>query len=436
MRIFLPILSLLLISPSAFGQGFKELAAGYYIVVAAYDNTRESYAEHYTKTLVDKGFTAAYGFNSSRNLFFVYLEKYLNLKDALNNMYALRRTSKFSDAWVRVVLGVISQPGELARPITIAEESTEAEAATVAALESTDKLVKQEAIQQKETAKAERIAEQKAIEIAKHSTAEIETVTTAPINVVEEIEEKIVQHYPTTLGNTDVFLSLFNATNNRIIDGDVMVIDTDRGRLIKIVKGNEYMTLPDPKNQSGKISLICDVFGYRKLQHEINFKNPEADTALAYFDMMGLSFVMTFDLVRYRKGDIQTLSHVYFYNDAAIMLPESRYEINVLLQMMNESPTMKIRLHGHTNGHYSGKIIKMGPEKNFFSIGKDAVDKMGSAKDLSYERAEIIKEYLMANNIAADRIVVKGWGGKKPLFDKHSANAKKNVRVEVEVVAE
>ncbi len=28
-------------------------------------------------------------------------------------------------------------------------------------------------------------------------------------------------------------------------------------------------------------------------------------------------------------------------------------------------------------------------------------------------------------------ILVKGWGGKKPLFDKHSANAKKNVRVEV-----
>ncbi|NBP68141.1 MAG: OmpA family protein, partial [Cytophagia bacterium] len=234
---------------------------------------------------------------------------------------------------------------------------------------------------------------------------------------------------------SEIFLSLFNAANNRIIDGDVQVIDTDRGKLLKTVKGNEYLTLPDPKNESGKVSLICDVFGYRKLQLEINYRNPQADTTLAHVDMMGLSFVVSFDLVRYIKGDIRTLSHVYFFNDAAIMIPESRYEVNQLLQMMNESKAMKIRLHGHTNGHYHGKIIKMGPEKSFFAVGKDAISTVGSAKDLSYERAEVIREYLIANGIAADRVEVKGWGGKKPLYDKHSANARRNVRVEVEVLA-
>jgi outer membrane protein OmpA-like peptidoglycan-associated protein len=436
MHRILPPLLILLVSFSAFGQASKELAAGYYTVVAAYDNTREDYAQRYTKTLVNKGLTASYGFNSSRNLYFVYLKEHGNLREALNNMYATRKNADFSDAWVRVVPGIIGQPGEAARPITIEEEPTEAEVAAVTIQESTAEPAQKEVVKQQEVSKVEPAIDQKLSEIVNHSTAEIENVTVAPINVVEEIEEKIIQHYPMTLGNTDVFLSLFNASNNRIVDGDIMIIDSERGRLLKTVKGNEYMTLPDPKNQSGKISLICDVFGYRKLQQEINFKNPEADTALAYFDMMGLNFVMTFDLVRYRKGDIQTLSHVYFYNDAAIMLPESRYEINVLLQMMKESPSMKIRLHGHTNGHYNGKIIKMGPEKNFFAIGKDAVNKMGSAKDLSFERAEIIKEYLVDNKIAADRIVVKGWGGKKPLFDKHGANAKKNVRVEVEVVTE
>ncbi len=59
-----------------------------------------------------------------------------------------------------------------------------------------------------------------------------------------------------------------------------------------------------------------------------------------------------------------------------------------------------------------------------------------SAKDLSYNRAEVIKEYLVANGIAADRVEIKAWGGKRPIYDKRSANAKKNVRVEVEILAE
>jgi outer membrane protein OmpA-like peptidoglycan-associated protein len=125
---------------------------------------------------------------------------------------------------------------------------------------------------------------------------------------------------------------------------------------------------------------------------------------------------------------------VTFYNDAAIMLPDSREELTGLLDMMRENPNYKIRLHGHTNGNYNGKIIKIGDNKNFFSLD-GSKSTMGTAKDLSYERAEVIKEYLVANGIDGTRMEVKGWGGKKPLFDKNSVNAKRNVRVEVEIVS-
>lgn len=421
---YLFLLSVAFGTLNTLAQGSKELTAGYYTVVAAYDEAREDYAQRFTQSLLDKGLKAQYGFNSSRDLFFVYLQEHTDLKTALTAMYEVRKTSEFKDAWVRVVPGVIGQPGESERPITTDTAPVEEEAAEEV------KKVEVAPVKKEEVKAAAVVAPVVVTEVA---AAPVVSAEEAP---VEEEEEKIIQVHPMTLGNSEVFLSLFNASNNRIIDGDVMVIDTDRGRLLKTVKGNEYLSLPDPRNESGKVTLICDVFGYRKLQYDISFKNPVADTALAYVDMMGLSFIVSFDLVRYRKGDVQTLSHVYFYNDAAVMIPESRYEVNQLLQMMTENSRMKIRLHGHTNGHYHGKIIKMGPEKNFFAIGKDAVNTVGSAKDLSYERAEVIKEYLMANAITEDRIEVKGWGGKKPLFDKHSANARKNVRVEVEVVAE
>ncbi len=420
----LTLASLLFFCTLANAQNNQELSAGYYTVVGAFDKSKEDFAKRFVQVLNQKGLQAQYGYNSSRALHFVYVQNHPDLKSALEYLYKFRESSEYKDAWIRVVPGVIGQKGEEARPVMPAE--------VVAPVEESKSIAK--AATPVKGSEPE-VKKQEEVKLAEAPVV----VTETPKEVTADYEgpeEKIIQVYPMNLGNSDIFLSLFNASNNRIIDGEVQVIDTDRGRLLKTVKGNEYLTFPDPKNNTGKITLICDVFGYRKLQHEINYANPAADTVLPYVDMMGLSFVVNFDLVRYRKGDLQTLSHVYFFNDAAVMIPESRYEVNQLLQMMTESPQMKIRLHGHTNGHYHGKIIKMGPEKNFFSVGKDAVSTVGSAKDLSFERAEIIKEYLIANGIAENRIEVKGWGGKKPLFDKHSANARKNVRVEVEVIAD
>jgi outer membrane protein OmpA-like peptidoglycan-associated protein len=115
------------------------------------------------------------------------------------------------------------------------------------------------------------------------------------------------------------------------------------------------------------------------------------------------------------------------------MLPESKYELNTLLQLLQENPNYKIRLHGHTNGNYHGKIISIGPEKNFFSLTGSA-QRVGSAKELSYNRAEVVKEYLVSQGIDPNRMELKGWGGRRPIYDKNSTNAQKNVRVVVEIL--
>lgn len=406
--------------PSARAQGGNELNAGYYITVAAYAKGCEGYAKRFVDKLKDKGFAADYGFNTSRNLYFVYLEYQTDLRQSIARMEELRKTTEFTDAWVRVVPGYIGQKGDAAAAAQPAPEPDPA-----------PEPVKSETPVATVTKPEEK---PKPVETPAEKTTE-EPVTQQPDELQPEdmVEEKIIQHNPMTLANTEAFLSLFNATNNRIVQGDVQIIDTERGKLIKEVKGNEYILLPDPRSKSGKITLVADAFGYRKVQLELNYKQPLQDTVLSYVELMGTTFLINFDLIRYRKGDISTLYHVYFFNDAAIMLPESQYELNTLLQMMEENPEYKIRLHGHTNGHYHGKILGLGPEKNFFSMN-GAVQGIGSAKDLSQKRAETIKEYLVANGIDAARITIKAWAGKRPLYDKHSVNAKKNVRVEVEVL--
>ncbi|HEY9047039.1 MAG TPA: OmpA family protein [Ohtaekwangia sp.] len=398
----------------------KELAPGYYVVVGAYASSREAVAQNYVNNLKLKNITADYGFNSGKNLYFVYLQYFTSLKEALRSMAASRRNEEFKDAWVRVVPGDIasSQPTASTQQEKTASSSQSIPAKTA---ESTTTSTAANTTTDTKTSTA--------------STTDAQPAASATDNIEVTDNAPIVQHDPMTLGNTEVFLSLYNARNNRIVDGDIQVVDTDRSRVITRVKGNEYLILPDPKSKSGQLTLICDAFGYRKVQQEINYPLPLADTVKPYIDLMGTTIVVNFDLVRYHKGDIVTLYNVYFYNDAAIMRPESTVELNSLLQLMEENPKYRIRLHGHTNGNYHGKVITMGPDKNFFSLS-GSKEGLGSARDLSYSRAEVIKEYLVSKGIDANRMELKAWGGKRPIYDKRSPNAQKNVRVEVEMLDE
>jgi outer membrane protein OmpA-like peptidoglycan-associated protein len=202
-------------------------------------------------------------------------------------------------------------------------------------------------------------------------------------------------------------------------------------------KSSDTVSLPNPNSDTGMVSLITDVFGYRKVQHEINYKQPVMDTSKQHFDLEGDYFVARFEMIRYHKGDIATLYHVFFFNDAAIMQPESKYELNKLLDMMRSNPRYRIMLHGHTNGNSHGRIVSMGPSKEFFSLNaSDVKEGSGSSKELSGQRAEVIKEWLVSQGISADRMEVKAWGGKRMIHEKNSNNARRNVRVEVEVLSE
>lgn len=385
-----------------------ELIPGYYVTVAAYAASQEFYATRFTNHLIKKGHDAKYGFNRSKNLYFVYLNYFTTLREGVNDMLATREKGEFIDAWVRVVSGDIAKQVDE----NTKKDSTSTLTNTATGVDSSSPVSSVESKKSEDPPVAEE----------------------EPL--VELVEEEIVQYDTMTLENTEVFLSLFNATNNRIVDGVVKVFDTDRTRMITEAPGNEYVMLPDPKSKTGRLSLIGEVFGYRKAQHEINFPLPLKDTIEDHIELMGTTLVITFPMIRYHKGDIATLYNVYFYNDAAIMMQESKPELNALLQMMQENPGYRIKLHGHTNGNYHGTIISMGPSGDFFTIGDDAKKSMGSSKKLSTARAEIIKAYLIANGIAEHRMEIKAWGGSRAIHDKNGANARKNVRVEVEVLAE
>jgi outer membrane protein OmpA-like peptidoglycan-associated protein len=386
------------------------LQKGHYIVVAAYRIGQEKYMENYVAQLNTKGLHSKYGYDAGRKFYYIYLDYYADFDESIDQMLKTRKEGGFDRAWVRVMKENYGVP----KSVT----DQEVEAKTVSESSISDLTVTEpNAVFEEPVKKEEPVVEEKKPEPEKPKE-EIKPTGTPPLK------------------EANVLFYLYNPTNSEPIDGEVELIDGDVARLIKKVKAHEVIPMVDPKNKSGKVTLIGSSFGFRKVQHDFNLNEIKPDSLPEHIEWKDDKYIIQFDLARLHRGDIETLYNVYFFNDAAVMMPESKYELNRLLEFMNSNEQYKIMLHGHTNGNARGKIVTMGPSKNFFELTKDVVDGSGSAKELSEARAQTIKAWLVSNGIADNRISIKAWGGNRMLHDKNSNNARRNVRVEVEVLEE
>ena len=354
----------------------------------------------------DLKMNAKFELNPYRKLYYVYVLSTDDQSLAINEARRLREESEFTDTWVyfgtlgdkAIALGENNFAGQDINPVT------------------TEKIGDVKKIDDNTQKKNEASGDSAPLGNTTETTSSAPT-TEDKMKSLDEASGK------------NFLFKVFRAVDNTAVDGDVDAIDTEKTRKIGTYKANVPVSLP--KSNLSAVSFVCEVFGYRKIQRDIDYNNPEGE---------GISkeengaVVVPFELVRLQKGDIAVMYNVYFFKDAAIMRPESRYEVTSLLDMLNENTKYKIRLHGHTNGNAAGKIISMSKDsKNFFSLN-DTKDGFGSAKELSEERADVIRKYLISNGIDQSRIEIRAWGGKRAIHDKHSARAQENVRVEVEIL--
>ncbi len=223
------------------------------------------------------------------------------------------------------------------------------------------------------------------------------------------------------------------------VAGQIEIINSDNSFSVPhtstFKKAHEVIGIPLEANSSGDISLVSEILGYKKIQHDFNLLNPINANTQSFLSFEDSILVVNFELEPYTAGDIATIYNIYFFRDAAVMKPESKYEIEQLLNMLKGNLDYRIKLMGHTNGNHKGPIVEMGEgSTDYFSIEKETVENWGTAKELSQKRADLIRNYLISEGIDASRMETVGYGGKKSLYKKYDELAYKNVRVEIEIL--
>ena len=111
------------------------------------------------------------------------------------------------------------------------------------------------------------------------------------------------------------------------------------------------------------------------------------------------------------EGITISLENIQFIADTATMLPGEREKLAMLAEILMRYQDRDILVGGHTAlaGPASGRL------------------------PLSIERAAVVADYLIENNVRSeDRIVVRGYGSDKPIADNNTeAGRQKNRRVEI-----
>ncbi len=379
-----------------------------YVVIGAFSIPRN--AIEFTENAKKKNFKAEYSINPNRNLFYVYVLHTGDKKIAIEEANKIRSATSFNDTWV--YSGLLGDDLEVSKGNDLNPATGEKIINIVASDNNATSIV----------------SSSSTVAIPESAASQTENLNVAPTSTsvaanstIEEVEE-----------GSKRFLFRIFTTANKEMQGDVDLMDLDKTKPRKMAsyRGNEPVNVK-PANKSGNIALICEVFGYRKIQTITNFNDPLATEGIIKEEN---NTVVPFELVRLKKGDFAVMYNVYFYKDAGIMRPESKYEVNSLMEMLKENPKYKIRIHGHTNGNAHGKVVSMGDSKNFFAITADVKEGFGSAKKLSEERALVIQNYLITQGIDPARMQVKAWGGKKPVYETDHTLASANVRVEIEIL--
>ncbi|MCB0402824.1 MAG: OmpA family protein [Flavobacteriales bacterium] len=172
---------------------------------------------------------------------------------------------------------------------------------------------------------------------------------------------------------------------------------------IELESTSEFETELSRKNYDAYITISAK--GYMLTSKEVQINKTKSNhEAIIYLEKIA-------------AGQKVNLKNIQFYGNRADFLPSARSSLKALLTFMQENPNVKIEVEGHVNGP---------KQKNT----KDY-------KQLSYNRAYAVKDYLMKDGIEKERIDFTGYGNSQMLYPEPKSEYQEsaNRRVEIKIIS-
>lgn len=181
------------------------------------------------------------------------------------------------------------------------------------------------------------------------------------------------------------------------LESTIDLIDNQRNEVVatfssNATSGKYLVSLPAGKNYG----IAVKKEGY--LFHSENFDIP---ASAAYQEV-----VKDIELKNVKVGSKIVLKNIFFDFDRATLRPESTNELERLTALLNEVPSLKIEISGHTD-----------------SKGSDDYN-----LKLSSNRAQTVVDYLIAKGISKDRLKAAGYGETKPIDTNDTDEGRQNNR--------
>lgn len=177
------------------------------------------------------------------------------------------------------------------------------------------------------------------------------------------------------------------------------------------LKDEDGLAISDPVNGNYKIVLpVGKKYGFRaEAKGFIAISQNEDFTMIDEYK----EITRDLELTPMEVGEIVLLNNIFFVQGKPEMLPESQPELERLLLLLIENPSLEIELGGHTDNRGSSS----------------------ANLKLSETRAFSVMNYLTDNGIDKKRLKAKGYGGIRPIASNADVESrKKNRRVEITIL--
>ena len=198
---------------------------------------------------------------------------------------------------------------------------------------------------------------------------------------------------------------LTDAESGAPLPGTVAVSNYLSGELVAeaIVGPDGKFELLVPKE--GDYGLSAEAGGYLILSRKLKVRKQEKQQQIE----------VNLRMYPLQVGSTTVMSNIFFDTGKSSLRTESIAELEKIKKFLENSPTLKLQVNGHTD-----------------NVGNATFNKM-----LSKKRAQSVKSYLVQNGIEENRLSVMGYGQERPLVsnDDEEEGRALNRRTEIEVIS-